>query len=62
MNKPERLILTHETVGGDGDYLQDYIIIIESLNRKVVRVYHTLRPSWHKYYDTVYRYNPINLN
>lgn len=61
MDKP-KIILTHETVGGDGDYLQDYILVVESANGVILRVYHLRRPPWHKYYDTVYRYNPISLN
>lgn len=58
----QKLKITHETLGGYDDYLGDYILVIESSNGKILRVYSVERPSWHKYYDKDYVYCVPNLN
>ena len=63
MEKPENIKITHEALGGyDDDSLSSYLIVIESVNDKIIRTYAIKRPLWHRYYDKTYPYNPPNLN
>jgi len=62
MEQPEKLTLTHEALGGFDDTLSAYLIVIESREGKIQRVYSVERPSWHRYYDKDYPYCPPNLN
>ena len=61
MDKP-KLIITHETVGSFDDFLGDYILVVESTNGVIEKVYSVKRPAWHKYYDKDYVYCVPNLN
>jgi len=62
MEQPDKVMLTHESLGGYDNYLGDYLIVIESKNGKILRVYSVERPPWHKYFDKEYPYNPLSLN
>jgi len=62
MDKPDKLMITHESLGGYDGYLSAHLIIIESVGDKILRVYSIERPTWHTYYDKAYPYCPPNLN
>jgi hypothetical protein len=62
MKKSEKLTLTHETCGGYSDHLINYLVVIESFENRILRVYHIELPSWFRYFDEKYKYNVPNLN
>jgi hypothetical protein len=62
MNKRNGIRIIHKQLCVDPEMNTNYMLIIECDGNTIKHIYKVVYPEWFKYFDSTFKYHPINFN